>query len=1003
MIALEWTGEAHASARGVARGPGSAVRFRDIPAPRVVSPNLPDLKPEETARQHIDAALVQAGWVVQDFRDMNLLAAPGVAVREFTLTRGHGDADYLLFLDGQAVGVIEAKKEGATLTGVEAQAEKYATGLPAALRVPVRPLPFNYLSNGRQTLFFNLLDPRPRSRRLALNDEIPHIHQPETLRRWLSAPTLREGVPADRVAEATVAWPELISGTAAQRPSTLRGRMQFLPPLVTTGLRKAQITAIQNLEASLRDDRPRALLQMATGSGKTFVAVTEVYRLLKHAGAKRVLFLVDRANLGEQAEKEFQGYVTPDTHRKFPELYNVQRLTSNVIAPSSSVVITTIQRLYSILRGETEFGGDEEGSAFAAAAGPATSAPVVYNPALPPESFDVVFVDECHRSIYSLWRQALEYFDTFLVGLTATPSKLTYGFFNENLVMRYDHRGAVVDGVNVDYEVWRIRTQVTEQGAKIEAQPGKLIRSVDKRRQLFRDVELDDDVQYDADALDRTAANPSQVRTVVRALRDGLPTLFPGRTEVPKTLVFCKDDDHAERVVTILREEFGQGNEFARKITYKAQGKPADMIQQFRASFWPRVAVTVDMIATGTDIRPVEVVLFMRSVRSRLLFEQMKGRGVRICGETEMKSVTPDAGAKTHFVVVDAVGVTEHEFIDSQPLDRTPTIPLKALLDHVKAGGADPDYVSSLAARLVRLANDVTPSDAAKIRQAAGGKSIEAMAQDLVGALDPDRLHARAREKAAAGHAPLPHDWHPTETQLEDAAWDLGRTAVKPFHDPKVRDAILGARRQDEMLLDEENQDVLLFSGSPAAQETAARTYVEEFEAYLVAHKAEIDALRFYYSIPQAKRPGYEDVKALAQALRDAPEHFTTDRVWRCYETVRPKRVRPRRATDQLADVLSLVRFAVHKDEELAPYAESVRERFDRWMVGQRTAGRTFTVEQTAWLEAIRDHVATSVEITTDDFDATPFAERGGLGAATRAFGGQIGPLLRELNEALVA
>lgn len=965
------------------------------------------MKPEESARRRIDSALVACGWTVQDYGSMNLSAASGphrgIAVREFPMASGHGDADYLLFLDGQAIGVLEAKKEGATLTGVEAQAEKYATGLPKALRVPIRPLPFNYLSNGRQTLFFNLLDPKPRSRRIALNDDIPHIHRPDTLASWLSAANLHDWISADRVAEATLAWPELMEGSAATRPSTFRGRLRVLPTLPTNGLRAAQVTAIQNLETSLRDNRPRALLQMATGSGKTFVAVTEVYRMLKHAGAKRVLFLVDRANLGEQAEKEFQGYVTPDTHRKFPELYNVQRLTSNVIAPSSSVVLTTIQRLYSILRGESEFAGNEEESAFTAGSGLPKQVPVSYNASLPPETFDVVFVDECHRSIYSLWRQVLEYFDTFLVGLTATPSKLTYGFFHENLVMRYDHARAVADAVNVDYEVWRIRTQVTEKGATIEAAPGKLIRAVDKRRQLFRDVELDDDVSYDADMLDRAAANASQIRTIVRAFRDALPTLFPGRTEVPKTLVFCKDDDHAERVVTILREEFSQGNEFARKITYKAQGKPAEMIQQFRATFWPRVAVTVDMIATGTDIRPIEVVLFLRSVRSRLLFEQMKGRGVRICSETEMKSVTPDAGAKTHFVVVDAVGVTEQEFFDAPPLDRAPSVSLKALLDHVKTGGADPDYVTTLAARLLRLAKDVTPADAERIQKAAGGKSIEALAQDLVGTLDRDALHARAREKAAAGSAPLPTAWHPTELQLEDAAWDLGRAAVTPFHDPKLRDAILHARRQDEMLLDEENQDVLLFSGAPEAQENAARTYVEDFEQYLATHRTEIDALRFYYSVPQAKRPGYDEVKTLAQALRDAPEHFTTDRVWRCYAQVRPKKVRPRRAADQLADVISLVRFAVQKDEDLAPYADRVRERFDRWREAQRAAGRTFTTEQTTWIEAIRDHIATSVEITQEDFDATPFAERGGLGAAARAFGGQIAPLLRELNEVLAA
>jgi type I restriction enzyme R subunit len=194
--------------------------------------------------------------------------------------------------------------------------------------------------------------------------------------------------------------------------------------------------------------------------------------------------------------------------------------------------------------------------------------------------------------------------------------------------------------------------------------------------------------------------------------------------------------------------------------------------------------------ATATDIRPVEVVLFLRSVRSRLLFEQMKGRGVRICDATEMQNVNgPDVGAKSRFVVVDAVGVTEQEFCDTKPLDRAPSVPLKALLDHVKAGGADPDYVSTLAARLLRLAKDATATDVARIRAAAGGRSIEALAQELVSAVDAERVHAKAKEKAVGGGAPLPEGWHPTETQLGDAAWELGRTAVKPFHDPKLRDA----------------------------------------------------------------------------------------------------------------------------------------------------------------------------------------------------------------------
>src|SRR6266571_1471596 len=519
------------------------------------------MKPEERARERIDSLLEQAGWLVQDFERMNLGASHGVAVREFSLPSG--TADYLLFIDYEPVGIIEAKKAGQTLIGVEEQSSKYLTNLPDILSTARSTLPFSYETTGIETRFTNHLDPEPRSR------QVFAFHQPKTLAEWL------EQAPP---------------GMPNEQNDTLRARLRRLPALPRANLRDCQVEAITKLERSFAQNHSRSLIQMATGSGKTFTAVSSVYRLIKFAGARRVVFLVDR------------------------------------------VCITTIQRLYSILKGEPELDPAlEEQSLFELDAALLRQQPreVQYNPAVPIGTFDFIITDECHRSIYNLWRQVLEYFDAFIVGLTATPNKQTYGFFQKNLVMEYGHARAVADGVNVDYQVYRIRTEITEKGSSIE--PYEIVGRRDRQTRAVRWERLDDELAYDASRLDRDVVTPDQIRTVLRAYKDALFTqLFPGRTEVPKTLIFAKDDSHAEAIVEAVRDVFGRGNQFAQKITYKVTGvKPEKLIQDFRISYYPRIAVTVDMISTGTDIKPLEVLLFMRSVKSEGFFEQMKGRGTR--------------------------------------------------------------------------------------------------------------------------------------------------------------------------------------------------------------------------------------------------------------------------------------------------------------------------------------------------------------------------------------
>jgi len=727
---------------------------------RDVTPNeLAYLTPEAKARVEIDRMLAAAGWAVQGAREVNLAAARGVAVREFVLKAPHGRADYLLFVDGAAVGVIEAKKEGETLTGVEWQSAKYVDGLPDEIPTAVEgALPFAYEATGTETRFTNTLDPDAASRLVF------SFHRPETLAGWLADISRHPTAP------------------------TLRHRLRALPPLVEAGLWPAQVTAIRNLEQSLAANRPRALIQMATGSGKTFTAANVAYRLVKHADARRILFLVDRANLGRQTLKEFQGFSTPDDGRKFTELYNVQHLSSNTIDPVARVTISTIQRIYSILRGEPALDEElDEHSAFELASG---LLPVEYNAQLPPEFFDAVIVDECHRSIYGLWRQVLDYFDAFTIGLTATPNKQAFGFFNQNLVMEYGHEQAVVDGVNVDFDVYRIRTEITERGSTIDA--GMWTRFRDRPTRRSRWQLLDEDLSYGATELDRAVVARDQIRTVLETFRDRLFTeIFPGRTEVPKTLIFAKDDAHAEEIVELARDVFGKGNDFVARITYKATGrKTDDLIAAFRNSANPRIAVTVDMIATGTDVKPLECVFFLRSVKSRTYFEQMKGRGVRVISDTDLQAVVPGATSKERFVIVDAVGVTETELQDSPPLDRQPTMPLDRLLRQVSFGVRDPDTISTIASRLSRLDRRLSETQRTQLMVLAGGTTLKEIARGIVDALDPDRQLEAARALVGARLA------SPSVDEIAMASKKLLDEAVAPLAtNPELRRRIVEARR----------------------------------------------------------------------------------------------------------------------------------------------------------------------------------------------------------------
>ena len=948
------------------------------------------MTPESAAREHIDRLLKAAGWHVCDASQANIHASRGVAIREFPLP-GYGFADYLLYVDGKAAGVIEAKKEGVSLTGVETQSDKYIKGLPQGLPRWGNPLPFSYQSTGIETRFTNGLDPAPRSR------PVFAFHKPELLARWLES------------SQNTIAEP---SSEYMPKGKTFLARMQSMPPLVEEGLWSAQIKAIRNLEQSLKENRPRALIQMATGSGKTFTSISFIYRLIKFAGARRILFLVDRGNLADQTLKEFQQYVSPYNNFKFSEEYIVQRLQGNQVDTTARVCICTIQRLYSMLKGRDlpadleEESLDQLGKLFK------EPEPIEYNPAIPIETFDIIVTDEAHRSIYNLWAQVLEYFDAYLIGLTATPGKQTFGFFHQNLVMEYNHEMAVADGVNVNYDVYRIRTRITEAGSKVESGFAVQIMERDTRKKRWE--QLDDDFSYDPNQLDRDVVAPDQIRTIIRTFRDKLFTeIFPGHDWVPKTLIFAKDDAHAENIVEIVREEFAKGNDFAQKITYRTTGaKPKDLINEFRTSPMPRIAVTVDMIATGTDIKAVEIVMFMRAVKSRAYFEQMKGCGVRIMKTDDLQSVTPDAKAKDHFVIVDAVGVCEQDKTDSRPMEQKHTVSFEKLMQAVAFGNTEDDVLSSLAGRLARMAHRLTDDDDKKIRALSGGLSVKDLSHRIVAALNPDRHIEQA--KVDLGIAP--DDDRPiTDQALNAARQKIILDAIKPLHDPALRVAIDEIKKKNEVVIDIISADEVIDVGFSPEALNRAKGMVQSFEQFIKDHKDEITALQILYSKPYKHRLTFEAVKELADAIEKPPYLWNESQLWNAYAALEKSKVKGASGKRILTDLVSLVRFAIHQDNELIPFPERVNANFKAWLAQQQTLpspaggrgaggeGTRFTPEQLRWLEMIRDHIAANPSIEPDDFELSPFNQEGGLGKVHQLFGDKLNTIIEELNEKLAA
>ena len=922
--------------------------------------------PEQIARDNIDKQLIACGWVIQDKDKINLSVALGVVVRYY-LTQDGKETDYVLFIDKKPVGVIEAKREeeGHRLTTVEEQSNEYANSKLKYLNND--PLPFVYESTGDVTRFTDFRDPKPRSR------PVFTFHRPETFRAWLKS------------------------------AKSLRKSLLDIPVLQTEGLRDCQINAITKLESSFKDFKPKAMIQMATGSGKTFTAISFIYRLLKFAKAKRILFLVDTKNLGEQAEQEFMSFLPNDDNRKFTELYGVHRLKSGFVPTDNHVYISTIQRLYSILKGaELDETAEEENPNERWQ--PKEPMPVVYNEKLPIEFFDFIVIDECHRSIYNLWMQVLQYYDAFQIGLTATPDNRTFGYFNQNIVSEYTHEQAIADGVNVGFDVFLIETQITQQGGTLWK--GEYVERREKLSRKKRWELQDENEHYTANQLDKDIVNPNQIRLIIKTFKEHLPEMFPDRFdkgvfEIPKTLIFAKTDSHADDIINIVREEFGEGNRFCKKITYRNKDEdPKSVLAQFRNDYFPRIAVTVDMIATGTDVKPLECLLFMRDVRSRNYFEQMKGRGTRIITLDDLQKVTPTAKyTKDHFVIVDAVGVIKSIKSDSRPLEKKPGVPLKDLLSAIAVGNRDEDLFSSLANRLSRLEKQVTEQEKQQFSEMAQGKSLKQVVNELLQAYNPDVLDdLKVKvETELAGETPIAIE--EAFNKLHD---ELKEKAAEVFHNSDLREYIDNVRRAHEQTIDITNPDSLLNKGWATDSKEKAENLVADFKAWIAQHQDEITALQIFYAQPYRRRElNYKMIQEVLEKLKLEKPTLAPFQIWKAYEQLEKATGSPK---SELIALVSLLRRISGVDSTLIDYSNKVDLNFRDWIL-KKNAGQhnRFTEEQMKWLRMIKDHIATSIHLDTDDLDYTPFDAAGGKGKMWQLFGEGMNDIINELNEVLAA
>ena len=883
------------------------------------------MKPEEKARVIIDRMFEEAGWKVVD-RDKYVPNMTAVAIREGLMV-GNREADYLLFLNGKAVGVLEAKRIETDINSdiVQEQARLYTRSCPKWCQAwfPNIPLPLAYVANSRDLMFY---DTRKS------NSEFEYckkIHTPKEVKKLL-------GLEDDYVG---------------------------LPTLSPKGLRACQYEAITQLEQSFRNGENRALMVLATGAGKTYTACLAAYRMLAFTPMKRILFLVDRNNLGKQAETEFGTFRLTENGDPFNTIFTVNRLKSSSVPTDSNVVISTIQRLFSLLKGDEITDNDEDDEEIED-----KEIMLPENPNLLSDFFDMIIVDECHRSIYGNWQKVLNYFSgAKLIGLTATPVPETKAFFNNNIIVNYTLEKSIVDGVNVDCRVYRIKTQATENGGAILE--GEKVKRETRYTGKVQTLNNQETKNYTREELNRSIVNPAQIKLILETYHDAVYTeMFtdPQREAnmdyLPKTLIFALNENHATNIVQIAREVFGHNdNRFVQKITYSA-GDSNELIRQFRNDKDFRIAVTCTLVATGTDIKPLEVVMFMRDVASEPLYIQMKGRGVRTIGDEQLRNVTPNAYSKDCFYLVDAVGVTEHEKTVTAPSDGATTqlISLKELLEKITHGNVNDDYLRLLASRLSRISHKCEEKDREKFISLAHISMMD-IASNIFDALEQGFL--------------------PEYINVNEPNTDRKALVCNIANYPDAREflLILNAGFIETLM---PGEDTLISKGFSQEE---AQTTTSAFEAYCEEHKDEIEALRIIYN-NQGEPLTYTMLKDLENKLKFASSKFNTSLLWNSYAIINPQMVKhssTKEEKEALTNIIQLVRYAFHQIGRLESLYPSASQRFNLWC-GQNQ--RPLTEEQIGVMQQVFSYIASNGYCTVTeikDNDKTKAAQ------LIRAFGGK--------------
>ena len=889
------------------------------------------MTPEEKARVKIDQMFEEAGWQVVD-RDFYSPTITAAAIRE-GLLEGNHEADYFLFLNGMAVGVLEAKRKEVDVTSdvVCEQAIRYTRYVPIdRYRAFTRLLPFIFVSNGEETYFRDCRDEESNL------EPINRIYTPKEMVKLLGIEDPYAG----------------------------------LPTLSKKGLRDCQYEAISELEGSFRAGQNRALLVLATGAGKTYTACMAAYRFLAYTPMKRILFLVDRNNLGKQAEGEFGMFRLTENGDPFNTIFTVNRLKSNKVPSDSNVVISTIQRLFSLLSGKEITDDDDDDD-------PATGeVELPGNIQLPPDFFDVIIIDECHRSIYGDWRKVLEYFNTAkMIGLTATPVPETLAFFNKNLVVNYTLERSIVDGVNVDGRIFRIKTEATENGGAILK--GQKLKRVTKYTGEVEDIKNEETKNYTREELNRSVINPAQIKLVLETYRDAVytemftdPQREPIMDYLPKTLIFALNENHATNIVKIAKEVFGRTDDkFVQKITYSS-GDSNELIRQFRNDKEFRIAVTCTLVATGTDVKPLEVVMFMRDVASEPLYIQMKGRGVRTIGDDQLRNVTPNAFSKDCYFLVDAVGVTEsHKTVPGGGNGpQGPTITLRRLLELLTHGNVSDENLLTLAARLPRIDKKCNDKQREHFQELAH-TSIKEISSNIY----------EAYQRGLEVYKDI------NDPNLER------KTLVAPLtHHPEARHflLILAAGFVETL---QPGEDTLISKGFSQEE---AKDLTSAFEKYCEDHQDEIEALRMIYN-NEGEPLTYYILKDLENKLKMANNKFQSSRIWNSYAIVNPqsvKRYTTKEEKEALTNIIQLVRFANHQIEKLESLYPQAQQRFNLWY-GQMQ--RTVTESQIAIIRQIVDYIASNGACTIKDIiddDKTRAAQ------LINAFGGK-----QQADEALVS